>query len=419
MKTTELKLLVLADSPTLHTGFARVIRNLLPLWAPSFPGGIDVWAIGYQGWPHELPCRLFPATHEGDREWQSDGNLERFLTMLDSGGYTHVWMMQDLFHVARMAEALPKVCRSRKIRSLLYYPVDAPVSEFWVKAATNVDVAVAYTEYGYGEMKKHASAAHLKKHVIPHGTDLGVYHPLESSRLQARAMFATSEGRQLIGDDDFLIAAVSAHQKRKGLAQTLQVFRALREELPRDCGRPVLYLHMPPLNPAEGSDLKLLALEMGLSGEVLFADGSFSGNASRLNESHMPLIYRAADLLLTTTHGEGWGLPITEAMACGTPVAGPRHTAVAELLGNAQGTETDRGVLFGCNAEIVLPADNMRQRPVTDVADAAAAIAQAIDLPEQHECSLFSKRDRALEWVSRPEFRWENIAARWLELMEV
>ena len=50
-------------------------------------------------------------------------------------------------------------------------------------------------------------------------------------------------------------------------------------------------------------------------------------------------MYNAADLYLTTSLGEGWGLGVTEAMACHTPVAMPRHTSLAEI-GEALGEGT-------------------------------------------------------------------------------
>jgi glycosyltransferase involved in cell wall biosynthesis len=48
-----------------------------------------------------------------------------------------------------------------------------------------------------------------------------------------------------------------------------------------------------------------------------------------------------ADLLITTTTGEGWGLSITEAMASKLPVVAPNHTACREIIGS----DWDRGFL--------------------------------------------------------------------------
>ena len=36
----------------------------------------------------------------------------------------------------------------------------------------------------------------------------------------------------------------------------------------------------------------------------------------------LPALYRAANVYVTTAHGEGWGLPLVESMACGLPVIG-------------------------------------------------------------------------------------------------
>lgn len=410
------RLLVLGDSPTLQTGFARVLQNLLPWWNGSGHfEKIDVWAIGYEGWPHDLPYRLFPAQSYAYRQWYDDENLQRFLSFLDHGKYTHLFMIQDTFHIARMAKSLGDVCRKRGVRSLLYYPVDAPVDPVWTKAVREVDVPVAYTEYGYAEMKKAPDMGNFKKRILPHGTDLGVYFESAEDRALGRKMFTDGNGQAVVDESDFLIVNVSAHQKRKGLAQTLQTFKALKGMVGDKHGRLKLYMHMPVTNRDEQSDLRLIAAQLDLRDCVLFAEGTFIGNASRLNEEHMRIIYNSADLLLTTTLGEGWGLPITEAMACGTPVAGPAHTSVAELLD--AGGAFPRGVAFGCSSEIVLPSDNMRLRPVTDVKDAAMSIANAMEV--DGDMTLDALAERALEWQRQPKFRWENIAEEWLKLMEV
>ena len=42
--------------------------------------------------------------------------------------------------------------------------------------------------------------------------------------------------------------------------------------------------------------------------------------------------YGAVDVLVQPSRGEGWGLPMVEAMACGTPVIGTRWSGPAEFL---------------------------------------------------------------------------------------
>lgn len=50
---------------------------------------------------------------------------------------------------------------------------------------------------------------------------------------------------------------------------------------------------------------------------------------------HLRALYNAADLLLFPSLYEGFGLPVLEAMACGTPVVASNTSALPEAVGNA------------------------------------------------------------------------------------
>ncbi|MFF0489769.1 glycosyltransferase family 4 protein [Nocardia sp. NPDC004068] len=57
-----------------------------------------------------------------------------------------------------------------------------------------------------------------------------------------------------------------------------------------------------------------------------------------LDDADMPQLYRSADWFLSTSRWEGFGLAITEAIACGTPALLPERLAVApELLTTGAG----------------------------------------------------------------------------------
>jgi glycosyltransferase involved in cell wall biosynthesis len=75
------------------------------------------------------------------------------------------------------------------------------------------------------------------------------------------------------------------------------------------------------------ASLRLLAAELGISGDVVFAGG-------------VPLeqtvqFYRAADLFVYPSLNETFGLPILEAMACGCPVVTSDASAMPETAGGA------------------------------------------------------------------------------------
>lgn len=70
----------------------------------------------------------------------------------------------------------------------------------------------------------------------------------------------------------------------------------------------------------------------------------------------MPAVYRAADYLLSTSRWEGYGLPIAEALACGTPALLPGDLAVAsELIAD--------GITGACFSDVPDLLDLLSVRP--------------------------------------------------------
>lgn len=439
MKLIFMKLLCLCDSPTLQTGFARVASNLISRWhdARVFDD-IWVWGIGYSGFPHGIPYlgnRICPATTPTKQNWYQPENLDRFLSLLEKpevgvskGGFTHLWMLQDTFSLWPMSRPLRKVCQDRAIRSLLYFPIDAPVEPDWMNIVEAVDVAAAYCEYGreqarlalaqppsqaeFSEGPGTRARASESLKIIPHGVDTGVYKPLPSAAVDRR------KNRKLlfngrVQEGDILLLNVSQHQKRKGLAQSLAVLAACQRLEPNVNFK--LFINAPGTNPQEGTDLRQVAEQYGLrNGEdVFYGDKSFEAGHAILPESHLNGIYGVADILLSTSYGEGWGLPITEAMAAGLPVAAPDHTSISELLAD------DRGILFNTLGSDVIVFDNSRVRPRADVDDAAMKIIDAVRAPHDEHKSLRNYAARAHAWATSDFLSWDRIAAEWLKLMEV
>jgi glycosyltransferase involved in cell wall biosynthesis len=52
-------------------------------------------------------------------------------------------------------------------------------------------------------------------------------------------------------------------------------------------------------------------------------------------EAQLPSLYRSAEALVFASLYEGFGLPVLEAMACGTPVITSNTTALPEVAGDA------------------------------------------------------------------------------------
>jgi glycosyltransferase involved in cell wall biosynthesis len=54
-----------------------------------------------------------------------------------------------------------------------------------------------------------------------------------------------------------------------------------------------------------------------------------------VDDASLPALYTGAELLLLTSHYEGFGFPPLEAMACGTPVLSSRGGSLPEVIGDA------------------------------------------------------------------------------------
>jgi glycosyltransferase involved in cell wall biosynthesis len=66
---------------------------------------------------------------------------------------------------------------------------------------------------------------------------------------------------------------------------------------------------------------------LGLAGEVIFP--------GYIGQEELPLWYNAADLFVYPSRFEGFGLPVLEAMACGTPVVTSNVSSLPEVAGDA------------------------------------------------------------------------------------
>jgi len=74
-------------------------------------------------------------------------------------------------------------------------------------------------------------------------------------------------------------------------------------------------------------ELKKVALNNGVQEDVIFT--------GPVEIKTIASFYHSADLLVHPSSVESFGLPLLEAMACGTPVIGSNYTAVPEVIGDA------------------------------------------------------------------------------------
>lgn len=116
------------------------------------------------------------------------------------------------------------------------------------------------------------------------------------------------------------VCYIGNHKPHKNVPKLVQAFAHIQDEVP----------HHLVFSDGFGPDIlrtKKAVEESGVANRTLFLRS--------LSDSDLPLLYSAAELFVFPSLYEGFGLPVLEAMACGTPVVSSNAASIPEVLGEA------------------------------------------------------------------------------------
>lgn len=398
-----MRVLCYGDGPCVSTGFGTVTRNIfLPLAQQGLFTDLNFYAINYTGEPHNLPFKLYPARNGMVMDPDPYGR-ERFCAEVTAGRWPLdiLFVVQDHFTVqpflARLAEALrQQVAAGQRtpVRIIYYCPVDNDfVPPEYISWMPTVDYPVAYMHWSARILLETVPALHGRLRTIYHGSDPGAFHPISAEERQA-----FRRNTMQVRDDQPLIVCVNRNQPRKDPARTIQAFRRVRERYPDA----VLYLHMNAVD-QQGHSLEALAQQLRMpAGSVRFPLNFNEGVGVPVAELNR--VYNAADVVVTTARGEGFGLTVMEAMTAGRCVVAPDHTSFTELLADGRGLLTEPEA-----HKQVIAYDNNLLRAVASVERTADAIGQALEMGATGRDAIGS---RARAWALA--HTWEgHIAPQW------
>jgi glycosyltransferase involved in cell wall biosynthesis len=191
-------------------------------------------------------------------------------------------------------------------------PVPPSVRSFLAATAA---IPIAMSRFG------HAQLAGFDALYVPHGIDLTLF----SSRAGARA-------RTKLPESAFVVGAVAMNKgvpSRKSLPQIIEAFARFRATH----ADALLYLHTEETGVYnEGYDLRPLIAALGVQDAVILAD-QYHYRFDPLPPEHMVDLYSSFDVLMNPAMGEGFGLPVLEAQACGVPAIVTDFTAMSEVCG--------------------------------------------------------------------------------------
>jgi len=299
-----MNILIYSHPPFAGTGFGTVVNALANHLKKDHNVYIACVAAHY-GLPIEhngcviLTCPGPVAkTWKWAAKWAKDLSIDVVIQHFD------VWMLP-----AGWIEKMP-------CPVITYAPVDCnPLPDGFEASCIGATMNVAMTRYAQ-ELFEEAGMPNV---YIPHGVDTNIFKKDE----QAREKLG-------IPAETFVVGIVATNGSlRKNLGGQMQAFASFA----KDKDNVMLYMHTQAKKThPEALDLGYLAYKLGIADKVIFTDPE--SMALGIPQEYLPTIYSAFDVMMQCSLGEGFGLPIIEAQACGCPVIGTDHPVINEIMGN-------------------------------------------------------------------------------------
>lgn len=285
---------------TVETTAAAMPRLFAPAAAALRPAGLDLAAF-FGSYP------LRAALNSPDVLHISAQTLATFL---------HV-QRPRVPVVITVLDIIPHLVRDDAALNTLRHPIDRGAYRLALAALRRADALLAISAYTARTLVDALGIAPERVHVTYPGVDQAHFCP--------QPVPDDFRARYGLGRPDYAVLYVGSEDPRKNLPVLIAALARLRaaSENGDVCLWKVGRAHFAD----ERARLTTLIAQHGLSGAVQFFDD--------VPDADLPLFYNAADVLAMPSLYEGFGLPVVEAMACGTPVVVADATALPELVGAA------------------------------------------------------------------------------------
>lgn len=308
----KLRILYSSNAIWSNSGYGVQGRSLLPRLAElDTVGGREniaqfAW-YGLQGGMHQwegfkiYPAGVDPYGNDIVQAHTNNFKANVVISLIDA------WVMQGVGQKVKPALWLP------------WLPIDHdPVPQKVIDAIADAYLPLTYAKWGHEMLNKLG----IKNYYIPHGIEPSVYKILPTEHVeQFKQTYLKHNGHLTI-----MVAANKGYPDRKNFQGQLQAWANFAKNKP-DAR---LYLHTEPTPMYQGLNLPRFIAELGIADKVMFPDRYeyFIG----LPPEYLAFIYNSANVLMAAAMSEGFGIPIIEAQACGTPVITTNFSAMPELV---------------------------------------------------------------------------------------
>lgn len=376
--TTKKKLFIVADAGC-DTGFASVTHNLIEnlhtLW------DIHVLGINYQGDPHPIQAKakLYNPSAKVQGDYYGTARIAELLHTIKPD---LVFMINDPWVGSSYAPIFARA--NYDVPIVLYVPVDGTnVMRDYVEPLNAYSHVIGYTQFGIDVLSE--SGLTIPTSVIPHGVNTKLWKPTD--RVDARE-------KQGFGQDWFIVNITDRNQIRKRIDLGFYYFSLWAKDKPN-----TVRLHYHGGMEDEGWNLFQLADAFGIKERLIISAPNITAQRG-IPLDLMPYYYAPADVGLSTTMGEGWGLTTHERMAMEIPMIVPEYSALGEWAkGGVHYTEISNIPYFN--------PKSLNTRGGIPTLESSIAALEKMYTDVDYRLSI-AKAGYTL--ATQPRFQWKNIA---------
>lgn len=311
----DVRILLLSNHPKAPTGYGRAAGLIGPALRAH---GHDV---AYLATDHRI---RYEDDYLGDPVFSASRGTFGFDII---GRYMREWEGDVLVSLHDLWTSEPGRIEEREWAWVPWFPIDSePVMPAVAARLPHADARACFTAWGAAQCAALGfETAHVPLPLHPAFTP-------EASE-PAAVELDIPAGAFLFGN---VSAMVSGHISRKSHPQIIMAFARMAER--HDDA--YLYMHCPPRS-TDGHDYLALVRHLGIEDRVIFVD-SDDYNIGSFSVEDMADLYRRFDCMVLPSASEGFGYPLLEAQACGTPVIASGWMGMPELAWSGAMISPDR-----------------------------------------------------------------------------
>lgn len=391
------KLLWLSDSPFVGTGYATMTYNILNGLSDN---GFECHSI-----MHNTPGQdILPGTklkdgtefkftmHGCGREKYSRDKVLQLLKELKPNLFG---VLLDTF---MLKEAKFVGLNLSPAKTFFYYPTDGephlPLSAEEVFTSGTFQYPIAMAKRGQQQVKE---AHNIDAHYIPHAVHPDRFKPLTGDKkLKNIEKWSQRFGIDL--SNKKIIGLVARNQGRKMLDRMIPIMHLIRQKVPNA----VCLMHTDPFDSASYFNMIDYISKYNLENKFIFTGLNF---LNPFSYEEVTELYNLMDVFLLTTTGEGFGVPIIEAMGCEVPVVATNFTTTQELV-----IDNDAG--FGIDVSDYIMGSWNVMRAVCSIPDAAEKVSLILNDEKLQKRLGKNGRKAVLK-----EYTWDIVIKEWVRYL--